>query len=902
MQLPFREEYRNAASEFMKHKSPGKIKRKYRRSPHIESIMRHITGQVEVKASEIPPSDDEWFKITEDAEYWPAYLELLNDPERKNMQGPAVSIDISTTNILNRLFDPESIEENQSNQRYGMVVGYVQSGKTAHYTGLIAKAADSGYKLIVVLSGLYNDLREQTQARLCKELTGVLEDPKGCDLSDVVYSRPWHHPTQPGIGKDFHEMAEYRNLSMITDKRPTLVVTKKNKSPLQALIEWVMGLSPSERAKIPLLLIDDECDYASLNTNAPKPGDTMERDPNRINALLREFLSLFENRAYIGYTASPFANVFIHPDGDGTRFKTLYPRDFVISLPPPSGYQGFASLFPTEGEHKGPIRIVPERDQEKLNSPNLEADIVRTLTDDPYADPTADMDEYPQLKKAFASYVISGSIRTLRGQGDKHHSMLIHTKHTKKSMKPIQKLVASASTVWRESLKRRDPNVLHGHHLDVYEYIMNYYIDEYCREIDNPPPWEQVHEGIRIFFRKGIRVLEINSDTSANSKRDENQLIHELNYDQYKEGSNVIAIGGNRLSRGLTLEGLCVSYFIRRSTEPKADTMMQMGRWFGYRSGYTDLIRIFTTASLNEQFDLIRQMEEFLRSEIDRLEAAGKTPDDFALRVMRTKEVLPTSDLKMKNVRVTGQSFDCEILPKQGKFNFDRKEELSENLQHIERQILLLSGEPTKKGGSWVWKNVSLEWAQEAIEGMKLPKDPFQLIELKRYFQRRKVAARGELSQWSVALIGLNPKYLEKTKASKYSFGGREIFMSKRTRLKGKNNVGFFPAPDDFVIDLDEPVSNFKQNGKLRYNIMFEKRPKNQPLMLIYVFDKNSKASSANREDLFPEGADSEHVVAISIVLPTAEISSEERTAEQKMWSNAFRQTMRDLETDLEEE
>jgi len=901
LSLPFREVYRKAASEFMKHKDLERLESDYSHSQHFNAILRHIIGQEEERAAEIPPNEDEWFTITEDAEYWPAYLELLNDPERKNMPGPAVSIDISTTNILNRLFDPASIQQGHQNHRYGMVVGYVQSGKTAHYTGLIAKAADSGYKLVVVLSGLYNDLREQTQVRLCKELTGSHEDPSGCHLGDIEFSRPWHHPTEPGIGRDFHEMREHHNLSMITDERPTLVVTKKNKSPLQALIDWVKGLSPEQREKIPLLLIDDECDYASINTNAPKPGATSEQDPNKINALLREFLSLFENRAYVGYTASPFANVFIHPDGDGTGFKTLYPRDFVISLPPPPGYQGFATLFPAEGEHTGPIRIVDERDEDKPNDPDLEADIVRRLTDNPYEDPDADMEKYPSLKEALATFILAGAIRAFRGQGDKHHSMLIHTKHTKKSMKPIQKLVDSACMVWREALKRRDPRVLMGHHLDVYEFVRDHYLDEYSGEIDDPPPWEKVHDEIRNFFRKGVRVLEINSDTSSKGKMDENQPIHELNYDQYGSGTNVIAIGGNRLSRGLTLEGLCVSYFIRKSGAPKADTMMQMGRWFGYRTGYSDLIRIFTTASLNEQFDHIRQMEEFLRNEIDRLEAEGKTPDDFALRVMRTKEVLPTSDLKMKNVRITGHSFDCEILPKQGKFNFDRKEELTDNLQHIGRQILSIPKEPTRKGGSWVWKNVSLDWAEETIEGMNLPNDPFQLLELRRYFERRRNAGKSELSKWSVALIGLNVKDEKDAKTAKISLGGREIFTSKRTRLKGKNNIGFFPAPDDFVIDLDAPIADFKQNGKLRYSKMFESRPKEQPLMLIYVIDKDSKATSLRREDLFSPDNPREHVVAVSIALPRAVISPKELESEQKMWSNAFRNTMRDLDETEEE-
>jgi len=886
--IPFRNVYRQAASDYLKHRNIEKLESDYSDSPHFSSILEHILGTQEDKIIEIPPSEGEWFSITENCEYWPAYLELLSDSERKNMAKPAVSIDTSTSSIMNRLFDPKQIQVGEINHRYGMVVGYVQSGKTAHFTGLIAKAADAGFKFVVVLSGLYNDLREQTQARLCKELTGTLEDPFGCDLRDVEFSNPWHLATEPGRGRDFHEIRERHNLEMLTDERPTLVVTKKNVSPLEGLKEWVKGLTPEQRSQIPLLVIDDECDYASINTNAPRQGDSQQRDPNRINGLLRELLSLFDNRAYIGYTASPFANVFIHPDGDGTDYKTLYPRDFVVSLPKPDGYQGFETLFPVDDSTPGPIQIVKEKSGPI--KPDLEADIVRKLTDDPYADPSANMDLYPSLKEAFATYILSGSLRLIRGYENKHHSMLIHTKYTKVSMKPLQKLISSANLVWKNALKRRKPNRLSGHDLEIYEYIRDYYNLVYSTDIDAPPNWGLVHEGIRKFYRKGVRVLEINSDTDNN-----------LNYDRYHSGLNVIAVGGNRLSRGLTLEGLCVSYFIRKSESPKADTMMQMGRWFGFRPGYSDLIRIYTTAKLNEHFDHIRQMEEFLRDEIERLEALGKTPDDFALRVMRTQKVLPTSDMKMRGVRITGHSFDNEILPKQGKFHFDRTDILTENMQHIGRQLLDLSMQPKPKGGSWIWRGVSLDWAENTIKGMKLPNDAFQIVELQRYFERRNNAGKAELSNWSVALIGLNVKNKENAKTSKIKIAGKEIYSSKRTRLKGTNSVGFFPAPSDFVIDLDKPISDFKENDKLRYSKMFQARPADQPLMLIYVIDKDSKATSNRRENLFSNGIDGEHVVAVTIALPKATITQSEKDAERLMWSNAFRETMRDYDYTEEE-
>lgn len=873
---PFRDVYRRSALAFLEHGDEEVLREELKDSPHLEAIMSLLTGDVEERVVGIPPGEGEWFSIKEDHEYWPAYLELLSDPNGKDMAKPAVSIDRSTTDLMNRLFDPRAVEAGAENHRYGMVVGYVQSGKTAHFTGLIAKAADSGFDLVVVLSGIFNDLREQTQARLCKELAGTLRDVDGCDVCDVEFSNPWHMATGPDPGQDFHEMRHTHDLSMINDERPVLVVTKKNVSPLEQLIEWVGGLDEEKRSLTKLLLVDDECDYASINTNAPgNRAVGSERDPTRINGLLRELLSMFDNYAYVGYTASPFANVFIHPDGDGTPHKTLYPRDFVMALPRPVGHHGFPDLFPGD-DSETPVRIVEERNSP--NDPMKEADIVRQWTDRPFSSPSADMSECPGLRNALIEYLLSGSIRRIRGHAGRHHSMLIHTKRTTRSMKPIRKKIQAAMRTWGRALMRRRPEKLRGKKREVYEAIRDHYIDVYSHEIEDAPDWGDVHEEIRQFVRK-IRTLEINYDTKES-----------LNYHQYSRGRYVIAIGGDRLSRGLTLEGLCISYFIRTSQTPKADTMMQMGRWFGFRPDYSDLVRMYTTPALNEIFELIGCMEEFLREEVERLDELGATPDDFALRVMRSSDLLPTADLKMRNVRVF-HSFHAEIWPKQGKFHFDDKEKLSQNLQHVGGMLNRLEEEPNPVGGSWLWEGVGLDWAQETIQGLKLPNDAFKIDELASYFDRRRAAGRGELTKWSVALIGLNVKDPRKARTEKMKLGGREIYTVKRTRLKGTDNVGFFPAPDDFVIDIEGDKSQFKIDGKLRYSRMFNARLPENPLMLIYVIDKESKANSKRRMDLFPEG-DGEHVVAISIALPSAEISEREKEEETQMWANAFRDTM----------
>ena len=394
----------------------------------------------------------------------------------------------------------------------------------------------------------------------------------------------------------------------------------------------------------------------------------------------------------------------------------------MISLPRPEGYQGFDSMFPGDGS-KSPIRIVEEKEED--HDPDLEADIVRRWTSDPFRDPSANMSECPALQAALFDFIISGAIRRLRGQDEKHHSMLIHTKHTTNSMRPLKELVDdSVNTVWRRALIRSRTDKLRGSSREIYEGIRDHYEARFSKDIDNPPEWDEVHQAIRDLYRKGVDVLEVNHETGEN-----------LDYDMYPDGRTVIAIGGNRLSRGLTLEGLCVSYFIRSSQDPKADTMMQMGRWFGFRPGYSDLVRIYTTSNLNEHFDLIRQMEDSLRDDVERLEALGKTPDDFALRVMRAMNVRPTSDVKMQNVRISYYSFDSTILPKQGKFHFDDEARLRGNLTHVGSMLNNLDREndATRVGGSWLWKGVGLDWAERLIAGLDLPNDGFKMADLKRY-------------------------------------------------------------------------------------------------------------------------------------------------------------------------
>ena len=261
------------------------------------------------------------------------------------------SINKGSSLVVNYLFDPREAGEQQ---RYGLVVGHVQSGKTANFTSVIAKAADVGYNLIIILTGLYNDLRNQTQTRLSKELTGTKEDPEGCHVVGSQYAVRWQEetvisePGRRGTKGDFHN----RSHRLPNADRPTIAVIKKNVSPLEGVIEWVSRFDEPLLRSLNVLVIDDEADHASPNNAVSSHEEENEaaQEPeikaSAIYRLLRSLLKLFPRVSYVGYTATPFANVFMAPEGDDDELgETLYPNHFIVSLPKPDGHFGIEEVF-----------------------------------------------------------------------------------------------------------------------------------------------------------------------------------------------------------------------------------------------------------------------------------------------------------------------------------------------------------------------------------------------------------------------------------------------------------------------------------------------------------------------------------------------------------------------------
>lgn len=497
--------------------------------------------------------------------------------------------------------------------RRGMVVGHVQSGKTANYTGLICKAADAGYKLIVVIAGIHNNLRNQTQQRIDEGFIGKdsalphnpTSPPKPFGVARFANK---HTPyTLTSATSDFNaRIAEQAGGNITSFNVPIVLVIKKNSSTLKNLTNWLRAHNTGwtkELVDAPMLLIDDEADNASINTSK-NPGEA-----TRINTQIRELLNLFNRACYVGYTATPFANIFISPDTDEKLKADLFPKHFIVTLDAPSNYFGATRIFQEESGEQ----------------------VLRAISDNEDALPLvhkidqviADLPE--SLKQAVRTFVLARAIRVLRGQGSAHTSMLVNASRFTNVQQQLRdtihdyldKLVRAV----RHDGAKPEEEALRNQHLQD----LNATWEAEYQHLDFA--WSDI-QGQLLEAAAPITVVEVNSRSSGS-----------LAYDANKEnGLQVIAVGGFSLSRGLTLEGLTVSYFLRNST--MYDTLLQMGRWFGYRPGYEDLCRIWMTSEARGWFEHISESIEELREELRQMERANMIPEEFGLRVRTHPDTL----------------------------------------------------------------------------------------------------------------------------------------------------------------------------------------------------------------------------------------------------------------------
>ncbi|MFB8115499.1 Z1 domain-containing protein [Streptomyces sp. NPDC055962] len=558
--------------------------------------------------------------------YWNAYEQMLR---RKGWSDAAVaSLDEAGHAVVERLSDPTRAEAYGAR---GLVVGYVQSGKTANFTGVTAKAMDAGYRLVIILGGTLNLLRGQTQRRLDMELIGRENILRGADPADtdalvgVDYQddEEWpekfvSHGGRPStlgffdIERLTTRESDYRGLQSgiralefekqvrtqplhdpanLHHAAARLMVVKKNKSRLEGLIKDLKKIGPI-LSEIPTLIIDDESDQASVNTTDPKKWEDGKVERKAINGLISQLLGLLPRAQYVGYTATPFANVFVDPGDE----EDIFPRDFLISLPRPSGYMGVQDFHDLESEG------------------TAEETHVRGIYED-----TGD-----RLQEALDSFVLTGALKLYRADRGvpegpfRHHTMLVHESVQQREHAA---LALRINSMWHRSAYTGQEG--HGRLAALLDADFQKYAAE---DLPVPTSYDDlkpyVSRSRQLINSGGEPVIIVNGAT----ERDYDQP--ELDFDRTPHVWKIL-VGGTKLARGFTVEGLTVTYY-RRTTQ-QADTMMQMGRWFGFRPGYRDLVRLFIgreepmgkkkTVDLYEAFEAICRDEETFRAQLTRYAA-----------------------------------------------------------------------------------------------------------------------------------------------------------------------------------------------------------------------------------------------------------------------------------------
>jgi hypothetical protein len=747
----------------------------------------------------VPPTLDgrtekwNWYKgPNENSKRWNLFKAKL-EAQGHIGEETLLELDKSTTRILS--LSPAPVARLKFESR-GLVMGHVQSGKTTNFLGLTMKAADEGYRLIIVLSGITNNLRDQTQARLEASI----------DLGQ------WIMLTD--INSDFRANSNNAQALLGNASNRHIAVVKKNKSRLKSLRKWLGEVDALTRNALPVLIIDDECDQATVNA-----GTQIKR--NAINQALQDLLepSFLPKAAYVGYSATPFANIL----ADTTDTHGIYPRDFIVSLTKAPGYFGAAELFGTalteaeEAENQliDIIRAVPNSDVASVLPPKRKSELDAWEPAIPSS-----------LKDAIYWFILATSARHSRGDQNKWSSMMVHTSSNiaphRKTAKAIKDFL-EAMTLDAATLSD----------------LENLWKQENGKASDLEPgfntTWEQVRDQIGSVFSK----LKVITDNSKSEDR--------LSYAPEVEPYPVIVVGGNTLSRGLTLEGLVSSYFLRTSNA--YDSLMQMGRWFGYRPKYADLQRIWLS---NEKpyetvtwFRELSFVEEEIRSQIDLYALEGRSPSELGIRIKSLPGMAITAAAKMKSAERAqigyGRSREQTIL------FLDDDDSLKANLAAVTDLVDSVGLHNWKDNGNgWpVARDVSSKQVLGFIEAYLMHPDVKTLQKklLTRYI--RNLNAEGELLDWNIAIYSNQVRNAK----SRELAPGITVRTANRSRMSRENNLNIktLISLGDMVADKPELKAKAKNSDQkvneagLHHVRALDADTAGKGLLGIYIIDKDSE-------------------------------------------------------------
>ena len=817
------------------------------------------------------------------------------------------SVDTVTDEIMGFLGNPKDKES--WNRRRGLVMGHVQMGKTTNYSALISKAADSGYRIIIVLAGLTKSLRHQTQVRLDKTFVGK------SSVSDATHTRTYEVAKILGLSDpSYRARHPFCGTSQLSDfntatagavgahqgtfAEPILFVTKKNPKVLSKITDWLKGLNNCAPLDGPMLLIDDEADNASVNTNV---------NPDQITAInknIRLLLNTAKQSTYIGYTATPFANIFIDPDSademnTGVN-EDLFPADFIKSLDPPDNYVGSQRLFTDDGDLlKSCVRPIPSDYNELLPLKHKSNHPVTQLPD--------------SLKDAVKEYVLFRAIRMADGNGTAHSAMLINVSRFNHVQEQVQDKVnellvslADAINSWSRANWKKSP---------IMKDLHRVWQAEFEGTKDLTVSWDQIRM-LLVEAMKSIETKLVNMKGSG------------IDYEKAPQGGlHLIGIGGLALARGLTLEGLAISYVLRNVGA--ADTLLQMGRWFGYRPGFEKLCRIHATQDLIDDFAAVSESVEELRTDFQRMAFLDKTPYEFGLKVRQSPTgIAITAANKMRTAQGISLAEDFSTRHIQAYSLHDDVATNQKNLDLAQAFIKYLSKshhdsfEINTAKKALVWKKIPSTLILEFIKSMSFPQTEFDLLSsdnsslLTAYIEDR---IGSELHEWDVGVPYITNGQPNSVRLPVQTEGtafcrrrsGTESVSDKVVKVNRKNAVAF--GTDDFYLGEDPEtyknrIEQVKAEAKAAAIAAGDKYPKDpsstwvhtkarsRPLLLIHFLQLNP-----DKEDFVMNLPKDQPVASMGILLPgTTMKCTERRYQASRRLMEMLRKLREETETDEE--
>lgn len=805
---------------FIKAEVPLEIQQRVREYLGIDvtisepSILRN--SDIDPKTLIKPKPEASWI-------YTEAYRRYLIDVKHWN----PTNIIHSSQRILERFPDVS----NEQFTSKGLVIGYVQSGKTASMAALTNLAADHGYKIIIVLAGLLKDLRLQTQNRMDQEVTGSSE---AIDKDKLISHSPgtnmWIRLTKAEIDSDFRTGSAQWDAS---DHNPKIIVMKKLPSIINSLVEWIRN-SHMDLKKFPVLIIDDESDHATIDTNYSQVDD--EGNPvasSKTNEAIRELVKLFPKCVYVGYTATPFANFFI----DAANESDLYPKDFICVLDEPHGYWGARQLFglgltssdlSSEDSHEPTLDLIEIIDSEELRQFNETLDSIPNF-----------------LREAIYSFLLTSLARFKRGQDSPkdHFSMLIHPSRLT-SEHDLCKAMVEAEI---NSIKRRLMFPTKPMYKSLHQELKKLWDNKFrhttqsiqnndCPDFEFEDIW-QFHKN---FFNK-LEIIALNSNSGE-----------KLDYDSGEQKITII-IGGNKLSRGLTLEGLSTSVFYRNIPDAY-DTALQMGRWFGYRKGYFDLTRIFVEETVANAFADLARVELEVRNDLKKysIEPNPPTPLQIFPLVRAHPAMVVTSRLKLGASRTENISFQGRIAQTVS-FPISSIKKLKDNLNLTKAWVKDFNKALTSRNKkTFFYKNIPPTSIIEFLKNYQFGEGAREINShtLINYISNQ--LNQKELINWDVILpVGTlkNPSFSWTIGVSTHTVN-RSRFL--KTRGTG-NSIKILYEPPDIK--------------RWREECDRDEFDRTTAGIFIYVIDKDSYKDSPN-ECLFSSQHERENVLGFAIAFP----------------------------------